>query len=200
MHGQETRANARLRTPSVERERVEDREREERDSNNIAPPHPPRSARLCAGYCGRPLQLDMPSLWRQLADAGRAAASLASSLVAPTRPRPITPPRPVEPLSPRPPAQQARPPPAPAAPPSHPAAPLEPPPPAPQPSSTLSSSTTPPARKPVVRAGIKLRPYQVDCVRAVLDEVQRGDSSRLGVSAPTGAFTSRPPARLAQLP
>lgn len=43
------------------------------------------------------------------------------------------------------------------------------------------------SHKPLKRTDIKLRPYQVDCIRAVLDELERGEFSRLGVSAPTGA-------------
>ncbi|GAA5990112.1 hypothetical protein JCM11641_007071 [Rhodosporidiobolus odoratus] len=35
--------------------------------------------------------------------------------------------------------------------------------------------------------GIKLRPYQTECIRAVLDELERGQHQRLGVSAPTGS-------------
>ncbi|GAA5893108.1 hypothetical protein JCM6882_003888 [Rhodosporidiobolus microsporus] len=35
--------------------------------------------------------------------------------------------------------------------------------------------------------GIKLRPYQAECIRAVLDELERGEYQRLGVSAPTGS-------------
>ncbi|GAA5843705.1 hypothetical protein JCM11251_003469 [Rhodosporidiobolus azoricus] len=34
---------------------------------------------------------------------------------------------------------------------------------------------------------IKLRPYQAECIRAVLDELERGEYQRLGVSAPTGS-------------
>ncbi|GAA6008126.1 hypothetical protein JCM10207_007038 [Rhodosporidiobolus poonsookiae] len=35
--------------------------------------------------------------------------------------------------------------------------------------------------------GIRLRPYQAECIRAVLDELDRGQFQRLGVSAPTGS-------------
>ncbi|GAA5950206.1 hypothetical protein JCM10213_005201 [Rhodosporidiobolus nylandii] len=35
--------------------------------------------------------------------------------------------------------------------------------------------------------GIRLRPYQTECIRAVLDELDRGEFQRLGVSAPTGS-------------
>lgn len=54
-----------------------------------------------------------------------------------------------------------------------------------------SSSVHPAAERPVQpRSDLKLRPYQVDCIRAVLEELERGEYSRLGVSAPTGACTS----------
>lgn len=35
---------------------------------------------------------------------------------------------------------------------------------------------------------VVLRPYQIECITAVLSELQRGTSTRLGVSAPTGAL------------
>ncbi|GAA5947523.1 hypothetical protein JCM3775_003328 [Rhodotorula graminis] len=99
----------------------------------------------------------MPSLLAQLARLSRAAASFTSSLAAVTRPRPVVPP---------PPAEQ----PAPAA-----------------PISALDAPSAPPAPPPQPAAVTQSRPPAVDCVRAVLDEVQRGESSRLGVSAPTGS-------------
>ncbi|KPV72707.1 uncharacterized protein RHOBADRAFT_46753, partial [Rhodotorula graminis WP1] len=54
-------------------------------------------------------------------------------------------------------------------------------------SSTLPSPSTTAPPTPLARSDIKLRPYQVDCIRAVLDELERGEFSRLGVSAPTGS-------------
>jgi hypothetical protein len=45
--------------------------------------------------------------------------------------------------------------------------------------------------KPVPQQ-VVLRPYQVECIKAVLDELQTGSCTRLGVSAPTGAL---PPLR-----
>ncbi|BGP42779.1 Putative ATP-dependent helicase IRC3 [Rhodotorula kratochvilovae] len=57
-----------------------------------------------------------------------------------------------------------------------------------RPSLAPSSSSAPDAAdQPTARTDIKLRPYQVDCIRAVLDELERGEFSRLGVSAPTGS-------------
>ena len=56
----------------------------------------------------------------------------------------------------------------------------------PPPSHPVSSANHA-SHKPLKRTDIKLRPYQVDCIRAVLDELERGEFSRLGVSAPTGA-------------
>lgn len=35
---------------------------------------------------------------------------------------------------------------------------------------------------------VTLRPYQIECITAVLNELQKGTSTRLGVSAPTGAL------------
>ncbi|GAA6058390.1 hypothetical protein JCM3770_002467 [Rhodotorula araucariae] len=60
--------------------------------------------------------------------------------------------------------------------------PLSPPPP-----STLPTTAHDSPEQQRTRVDIKLRPYQVDCIRAVLDELERGEFSRLGVSAPTGS-------------
>ncbi|GAA5917069.1 hypothetical protein JCM8208_004642 [Rhodotorula glutinis] len=129
----------------------------------------------------------MPSLLGRLARLSRAAAALASSVLAPSQPRPLIPPRPVEPPSAVTPTSAVSAAPASAASPPQPAPAYRPPPSAPPPSSTSSPPGNKPVHKPVASTSIKLRPYQVDCVRAVLDEVQRGDSTRLGVSAPTGS-------------
>ncbi|GAA5900458.1 hypothetical protein JCM8208_005368 [Rhodotorula glutinis] len=48
-------------------------------------------------------------------------------------------------------------------------------------------NSAPTSATPLVRSDLKLRPYQVDCIRAVLGELERGEFSRLGVSAPTGS-------------
>ncbi|GAA5856456.1 hypothetical protein JCM9279_003535 [Rhodotorula babjevae] len=128
----------------------------------------------------------MPSLLAQLARLSCAAASTTASLLPSAQPLFVpqtrlsqqTPPstRSLSPIEP----------PAPIAPPSRLASILTP-----RPTSRASSTPfwrlQPRANKPVGRPDIKLRPYQVDCVRAVLDELKRGDSSRLGVSAPTGS-------------
>lgn len=64
----------------------------------------------------------------------------------------------------------------------------------PSPSSPTPPSSWTPASgvqhqksEPAPLSGVALRPYQVDCVRAVLQELERGEFTRLGVSAPTGA-------------
>ncbi|GJN91895.1 hypothetical protein Rhopal_004920-T1 [Rhodotorula paludigena] len=57
----------------------------------------------------------------------------------------------------------------------------------PRPPGRLPSLSSWLPRAAQARSDLKLRPYQVDCVRAVLEELERGEYSRLGVSAPTGS-------------
>lgn len=45
--------------------------------------------------------------------------------------------------------------------------------------------TTPPFFSP---HNLRLRPYQVDCITAIIDTLKQGQYSRLGVSSPTGEF------------
>lgn len=59
------------------------------------------------------------------------------------------------------------------------------PPSSPQPHTPRQSRETKPQRNL-----FNLRPYQQECVDAVLDELKKGEHSRLGVSSPTGASLS----------
>ncbi|GAA6059855.1 hypothetical protein JCM10212_007060 [Sporobolomyces blumeae] len=50
----------------------------------------------------------------------------------------------------------------------------------------LDAASEPSATRRTARK-VTLRPYQVECINAVLDEIDKGQYSRLGISAPTGS-------------